>query len=161
MKNAFMVQAIAAHDLKVRALEGAASLLWNGATYWDAKKIAAEKPAFEAMDVLIPDDSYAYPPPESLAKSFEKWLALQKHDVKTVVSLYNWERAAERAQYEVLDKLYFLKEEYPESLQEHVTATVKLLEEREEQIAALRRRLRNALDVAKTTPKHSALHTAA
>lgn len=100
----FMKLTIDAHNLQVWNLGDAANLLPGEGSYQRAKKFAETTNYFERKDVLIPDKNYVYPPLSSLAKSFEKWLALQEHDVRAVNSLYQWRRAVELAHYELTDQ---------------------------------------------------------
>ena len=100
----FMTTTMKAHCLQVWSLYDARNLLWRGATYWDAKELFEQgRTLFERKDIIIDPENYAYPPKSALVPSFKKWLALQKHDINAVNSLYLYEQA-------VRDRIWFVQE---------------------------------------------------
>lgn len=65
---------------------------------------------FELKGKLVSSNDWFYPPLEAFEKSFDKWLALQTHDVKAVNSLYQWREAVDRQRDILHEELYDLEE---------------------------------------------------
>jgi len=103
----FMERTIAAHCLQCVTLDTAARFV---SSYFDAEEYAKNTNYFERDNILVADDDYRYPPLESFVKSFKKWLAIQKHDVNAVNSLYEWRQAIDKRLCELEDEIYELEE---------------------------------------------------
>lgn len=107
----FMERTIAAHCLQCLPLDMAAHFVPSREpSYFDAKEYAENTNYFERDNILVADDNYFYPPLKSFVKSFKKWLAIQKHDVNAVNSLYEWRQAINKRLCELSDEIYELEE---------------------------------------------------
>ena len=153
----FMTTTMKAHCLQVWSLYDARNLLWRGATYWDAKELFEQgRTLFERKDIIIDPENYAYPPKSALVPSFKKWLALQKHDINAVNSLYLYEQAVRDRIWFVQEGIYDLEEmleTLPESLKPYVQAEMARLEEEELQLRLLHHELSEARDKARKSVK--------
>lgn len=102
----FMERTVESHNLYITDLYDATHFLPNRyeESYFAAEDLAKTTSYFERKGILIADgygDAY---------KSFEKWLALQKHDVARANSLYAWRQAVETKIYALHDDMYDLEE---------------------------------------------------
>lgn len=160
MKNQFerfMKQTMKAHELQVWSIYDATSLMpGREPNYWDAKELAANTDYFERKNIIIDPENYSYPPQRVLVPSFKKWLALQKHDVKAVNSLYAHKKAVTEKLYEVYGNIGEL-EELPEVMRPFVESAIKRLEQDAERLRELRRTLSAAIDAVKATGKAKAV----
>lgn len=152
----FMERTIESHALPLYSLHDAKNLL-REPDYFEAKRIAAKGSYFESLGILVADKNYVYPPQSAFVKSFEKWLALQKHDVEAVNSLYEWRKATRIAEREVDDNIYDLEQvKLSPALQIHVD---KLLERKRDELARLKtlhRDLGDTIAKVKATPRKTA-----
>lgn len=158
----FMKLTIASHSLKQMPLHEAAEYTpgfdnwrvhvgWEP-SYFEAKRLASETSYFERMNILVSGDDFIYPPFESFTKSFEKWLAVQKHDISAVNSLYLWCESVKARNRELVDDMYELEKlaEIP-ALKGYVEATLARKEEEHRQLWQLRYDLEVAIDKVKSS----------
>lgn len=142
----FMARTIESHALSLQTFEDVKHLL-REPNYFEAKRIFARGSYFESMDILVADEQYVYPPQSAFVKSFEKWLALQKHDVKAVNSLHEWRKATRIAETEVDDDIYELEQmTLSPALQIHVDKVLARKRDEAAKLAALRHDLGDAID---------------
>ena len=151
MKNKlerFMAQTIEAHNLSKLGLGDAVGLIPNcDKSLSDATWYMRNTNYFEKIGVLLTE---AYCDKNvNLANSFAKWLALQKHDVKAVNSLYEHKKAVTEKLYEVYGNIGEL-EELPEVMRPFVESAIKRLEQDVLQLSQLREALSAAIDAVKT-----------
>ena len=147
----FMERTIAAHCLQCLPLDMAAHFVPScEPSYFDAKEYAENTNYFERDDFLVADDNYRYPPLKSFERSFKKWLAIQKHDVNAVNSLYEWRQAINRRLYELGDEIYELKELRkkitPPALQTRCDEALKRKDEEADALFQLKCRLGISMD---------------
>lgn len=103
MKKAdFMKRTIESHMLRTTDLAQVTSLV---SERLNARDMAAKTNYFERKGILIRDFISG-----TVDKSFEKWLAIQKHDVATVNSLYEWRKAVRIAEMQTADDIYELEQ---------------------------------------------------
>ena len=102
--KSFMERTIDAHGLTLIPLHDAADFMPGERNYFDAKNLARNTTYFEQKDILVSEDDFVYPPIESFAASFEKWLAIQKHDVQAVNSLHEWKETIAQRLIELYDE---------------------------------------------------------
>ena len=157
MKNQFerfMKQTMEAHELHVWSIYDATNLMpGREPNYWDAKEFAANTNYFERKNIIIDPENYSCPPQRVLVPSFKKWLALQKHDVKAVNSLYEHKKAVTEKLYEVYGNIG----ELPEVMRPFVESAIKRLEQDVLQLSQLREALSAAIDAVKATGKAKAV----
>lgn len=151
----FMAQTIEAHALRKMTLGDAVGLIPNcDKSLGEAEWYMQNTNYFERSGVLLTE---AYCDPNvTLANSFDKWLALQKHDVKAVNSLHEHKKAVADKLTDVyydLDEL----ESLPEAVRPFVEPTIKRLEEKARQLAQLRFDLCAAIDAVKASGKAKAV----
>lgn len=65
---------------------------------------------FERRDKLVSENDYIYPPLKAFEKSFDKWLALQEHDVEAVNSLHEWKKELDYRRLALYDETDGLEE---------------------------------------------------
>lgn len=152
MKKAeFMRRTIESHALQMWPLQAAANLL-REPNYFEAKRMAARGSYFEHMDVLVSDSDYVYPPQSAFVKSFEKWLAIQKHDVKAVNSLHEWRKAVRIAEMQVEEDVYELEQlNLSPALQIHVEKMLARERAEAAKLTTLRHELEDAIERVKAT----------
>lgn len=152
MKKAeFMRRTIESHALQMWPLQAAANLL-REPNYFEAKRIAARSSHFERMDVLVSDSDYVYPPQSAFVKSFEKWLAIQKHDVNAVNSLYEWRKAVRTAEMQADDDVYELEQlNLSPALQIHVEKQLARKRAEAAKLTTLRHAVEEAIERVKAT----------
>ena len=131
-KEQFMKLTIASHKLPLLSEQDAANVAPSeGAMWFAVMRGEIEKPAderaftfssdrarylrdrtdyFERNGDLVSENDYIYPQLRHFEKSFDKWLALQTHDVKAVNSLYQWREAVDRQIWALHEELYDLEE---------------------------------------------------
>ena len=150
MKKAeFMTRTIESHALPMLTLHDASNLL-REPNYFEAKRIAARGSRFEHMNILVADSDYVYPPQSAFVKSFDKWLAIQKHDVNAVNSLHEWRRVIRNAEMQAEDDVYELEQlALSPALQIHVEK--QLVQKRDEaaKLTTLRHNLEDAIERVK------------
>lgn len=100
----FMEKTIASHCLSCLTVKEASNFMAGEKNYFDAKRMAEKTSRFEMRDILVADKDYVYPTLENFKRSFDKWLALQKHDVRHLNSLYDMRNATWEKVYDVLDE---------------------------------------------------------
>lgn len=162
----FMERTIKAHCLSPISLKEARSFLPARAeeNYFEACRLAATTDYFERSDCIVSDGndypiyellkkSLGYMTPESLKKSFDKWLAIQKHDVKAVNSLHEWAKALELAELELGEDIYDLEQmALSPALRIHVDKVLARKEAEHEQLMLLRHRIGFVIDQIKSAP---------
>ncbi len=142
----FMERTIESHALPLYTWDGAKELL-REPNYFEAKRIATQSNRFERMGILVADEQYVYPPQSAFVKSFEKWLAIQKHDVNAVNSLYEWRKATQIAETTADDDIYDLEQmSLPPALQIHVDQVLARKRDESAKLTALRHELKDAID---------------
>ena len=147
----FMERTIAAHCLQCVTLDTAAHFVPSREpSYFDAKEYAENTNYFERENILVADDNYFNPPLKSFVKSFKKWLAIQKHDVNAVNSLYEAGVAIDKRLYELEDEIYELKELRkkitPPALQTRCDEEIKRKDEEADALFRLKCRLGISMD---------------
>ena len=107
---------------------------------------------FERHNELVADTDVFYPPKRAFLKPFEKWLALQKHDVARVNSLYMWQQSVEDKIYALHDDIYDLEEMAQTPAVENYVAELIARKDREcAELAQLRHDLSLAIDKVKAS----------
>lgn len=157
----FMELTILAHELRCLTFDEAKHFTPSReVSYFEAKELAQTSPYFERQNILVADDCYANPPLEAFKKSFEKWLALQEHDVKAGNSLYLRQKEVERKQRELSDEIYDLESmSTAPALQMHVDKLLVRKEAQYRELWHLLLDLRDAADKVKAA-KYSVRKTA-
>lgn len=151
----FMAQTIKAHNLLKLELGDAVGLIPNcDKSLSDAEWYMRNTNYFEKIGVLLTE---AYCDKNvNLANSFDKWLALQKHDVKAVNSLYAHKKAVADKLTDAYCELHEL-ENLPEAVRPFAEPTIKRLEQAVVQLCELREALSAAIDAVKATGKAKAV----
>lgn len=107
---------------------------------------------FERHNELVADNDDLYPLERAFLKSFEKWLALQKHDVDRVNSLYMWRQSVEDKIHALYDDIYDLEEMAQTPAVESYVAELIARKDREcSELAQLRHDLSLAIDKVKAS----------
>lgn len=131
-KEQFMKLTIASHNLPCLTEQQAAAYAPSAtAMFFAVKRGKIEKPAeedafrfsfdrarylrdrtdyFERNGDLVSENDYIYPQLRDFEKSFDKWLALQTHDVEAVNSLYRWRKSVNDQIWLLHEELYDLEE---------------------------------------------------
>lgn len=150
----FMERTIASHWLqRLPLINAGAYVPGREENFFEAKRLAENTTYFERMGFIVSDDSFIYPPAESFKKSFDKWLALQKHDVKAVNSLREWAKALELAEIELGEDIYDLEQmALSPALLIHVDKVLARKETEREQLMLLRHRIGFVIDQIKSAP---------
>ena len=106
---------------------------------------------YEKKGYLVSENDYFYPSLKHFAKSFEKWLALQKHDVKAVNSLHEWHEAVVDKYFDVAAEIYELETaEVPPAFKAYLDAALEKKEAEFKDLIQLRGDLSKAIDKVKT-----------
>ena len=143
MTKDFMARTIKAHNLFVANLATVSNLVSERLNVWEM----AETHFFERRDIIIRDFVSG-----TVDKSFEKWLAIQKHDVKAVNSLYEWRQATRRAEMAVEDDIDDLEQmTLSPALQIHVDNLLARKHSELKRLNALHSDLSDAIDTVKAT----------
>ena len=152
MKKAeFMTRTIESHALQMWSLQAAANLL-REPNYFEAKRMAARGSYFEHMNVLVSDSDYVYPPQSAFVKSFDKWLAIQKHDVNAVNSLYEWRKAVRKAEMQADEDVYDMEQlALSPTLQIHVEKMLARKRDEAAKLTTLRHDLEDTIERVKST----------
>ena len=146
----FMERTIESHALPLYSWHDAKYLL-REPDYFEAKRIATQSNRFESMGILVADEQYVYPPQSAFVKSFEKWLAIQKHDVNAVNSLYEWRKATQIAEMTADDDIYDLEQmSLSPALQIHVDQVLARKRAESAKLTALRHELEDAIDTVRS-----------
>lgn len=145
----FMARTIESHALSLQTFNDVKNLL-REPNYFEAERIATRGSYFESMDILVADKQYVYPPQSAFVKSFEKWLAIQEHDVKAVNSLYEWRKATRIAEMTVEDDIFDLYDleqmNCSPALQICIDQTLARKHDERSKLTALRHDLEDAID---------------
>lgn len=152
MKKAeFMRRTIESHALPMLTLYDASNLL-REPNYFEAKRIAARGSYFESMDILVSDNNFVRPPQSAFVKSFDKWLAIQKHDVNAVNSLYEWRKAVRIAEIQTEEDIYDMEQlALSPALQIHVEKMLARKRDEAAKLTTLRHELEDAIERVKAT----------
>lgn len=150
--NAFMARTVSAHCLFIMDVYDAKALLpaCMEENYFEAKALAAKTSYFESKNVLIADDN------GNAEKSFGKWLALQKHDVRAVNSLHAWREAVNWKQSELLEDIDALEQVKNPAAKGYLDATIHRKEAEYLELSKLRHELDKAMDEVKQNRKEVA-----
>lgn len=147
----FMERTIESHALPLCSWHDVKYLL-REPDYFEAKRIATQSNRFESMGILVADEQYVYPPQSAFGKSFEKWLAIQKHDVNAVNSLYQWRKATRIAEMTADEDIYDLEQmSLSPALQIHVDQVLARKRDESAKLTALRHELEDAIERVKAT----------
>lgn len=111
---------------------------------------------YERKNQLVSENDWLSPPLSTFEKSFEKWLTLQKHDVKAVNSLHEWKQSVDDKKTEITWELTDLEESMeavPNSLGKIIAARIEAKEAEYFKLALLYWNLDKAIEKVKATPR--------
>ena len=143
-KSEFMARTIESHMLRTTDLAQVTSLV---SERLNAHDMAAKTNYFERKGILIRDIISG-----TVDKSFDKWLAIQKHDVATVNSLYEWRKAVRIAEMQTEEDIYDLEQlTLSPALQIHVEKQLARKRDEAAKLTTLRHAVEEAIERVKVT----------
>ena len=112
-------------------------------------EVVDDKTFLERRDIIL----VAYPV-RTVEESLKRWLAVQKHDVAAVNSLYEWEKATNIALCELKDEISELEEmRTSPALQIHLDKLLERKEKEADELYHMSCRLSDLRDVVRKTPR--------